>query len=397
MNDDKLLEILLKKEEYKKDKDEFLTDCSPWHQEKGIKVIESFIKAIRGDESEVFSWLNILSADTREKYKNELLKDRLVNARYQIPEHVQGDIDHAILFHCMENPRGFIDDKSAKEWAEGIQETSVKSYYEHVKENHRGKDIKTFEDLIVFFKECYLLKDLEQIEDLNYEQIKDIIYSKKSALEKELEKEIDGNKKYDVIVSNDKKSNKKTLSHDYYYLANYYYQLVSGKEVFLKDFNDQRANMNKCKSLSEKICNLEVYPFSSSDPQLGTKGFGNKIIESEDDISCLSVHIILRRIYRYLAKKEFEKPIFIFRKYDRAWKIVIEKVLEKIVGQENKKDCEECLKYLENEFFYCQWQKQGGGITSGNISTVSAYQAINNLIARNKKDTFNEIKNLLKS
>lgn len=395
MNDKSLLGILEKSNVYPKSKEEFLETVSPWHTPKGEELIKCFISEIKGEENKFVSWLNILSECTLTTIKQKKDDPSLINVRYQIPEHVQGDIDNAVLFHCMENPRGFIDDKKVKEWAKNEENNiSVKSYYEHVRENHRGKDIKTFEDLIVFFKECYLLKDLEQIENLKYEQIKDIIYSEKSALEKELEKEIDENKKYDILVP---RNNKNVLSHDYYYLANYYYQLVSKKDVFLEKFN-LGENLDECKSLSKKICNLEVYPFSSSDPQLGKDGFGNKIIESEDDISCLGAHIILRRIYIYLKNRNKKpKPIFVFRKYDRAWKIVIVKVLEKIVGQENKKDCEECLKYLENEFFYCQWQKQGGGITSGNISTVSAYQAINNLIARNKKDTFNEIKNLLKS
>ena len=102
-------------------KESFLQKFSPWHQKKGKgqELIQKFVDIVNNDQStEDFSWLDILDADERwkefedDKLKKEIKenKNKFTNMRYQIPEHCHGDIDKAIIFHCMENPRGYVSD-----------------------------------------------------------------------------------------------------------------------------------------------------------------------------------------------------------------------------------------------------------------------------------------------
>ena len=57
--------------------------------------------------------------EDNQKTKNEINdKTKHVNMRYQIPTHFHGDIDNAVLFYCMENPRGYIEDSDMDTWAE---------------------------------------------------------------------------------------------------------------------------------------------------------------------------------------------------------------------------------------------------------------------------------------
>ena len=67
-----------------KNKDTFLEEFSPWHQEgKGKELIKDFEKQVANDTSEDFSWLNILKEDNQWKeaeYKEEIKdKSKYVN------------------------------------------------------------------------------------------------------------------------------------------------------------------------------------------------------------------------------------------------------------------------------------------------------------------------------
>lgn len=102
------------------DKNFFLEIFSPWHKgNKGGDLIEDFIKHIDNQNiNKDFSWLNILNVDKRwKKFLEENPewnkledKNKYLNMRYQIPTHFHGDIDEAVIFHCMENPRGYLGD-----------------------------------------------------------------------------------------------------------------------------------------------------------------------------------------------------------------------------------------------------------------------------------------------
>ena len=101
-----------------KDKEEFLNKFNPWQNAEGKKLIQKFENTIKNlDSNKDFSWLEILDGDEQweevnnQKTKNEINdKNKHVNMRYQIPTHFHGDIDNAVIFHCMENPRGYLGD-----------------------------------------------------------------------------------------------------------------------------------------------------------------------------------------------------------------------------------------------------------------------------------------------
>ena len=98
----------------------------------------------------------------------------------------------------------------------------------------------------------------------------------------------------------------------------------------------------------------------------------------------MGAYIVLRRIYRYL-NDETDKPVIVLRKYS-AWKKLFIKILKEVEKEEKQKDKifehKKVLKLLEKAFFYRQLRPRGGGITSGNVISVSDYQEYLNL----KKD-----------
>ncbi|MFQ7323465.1 MAG: hypothetical protein ACLRPC_02910 [Streptococcus sp.] len=79
----------------------------------------------------------------------------------------------------------------------------------------------------------------------------------------------------------------------------------------------------------------------------------------------------MRRIYRYL-NNEAEKPVFLFRKYDRAWKNLFNEIFKEVKKKNPREfDNELVLSLLEKGFFYCQTGSMGGGITDGNVDLGS--------------------------
>ena len=95
-------------------KEKFLEEFSPWHQEKGKELIKKFVDNVNNNSTDDFSWLDILDDDVRwQEFNDNALKKQIkenkqkfTNMRYQIPTHFHGDINNAVLFYCMENPRG---------------------------------------------------------------------------------------------------------------------------------------------------------------------------------------------------------------------------------------------------------------------------------------------------
>ena len=337
------------------DKDKFLETFSPWHKKEGKDLIKEFVNSINNpDSNNDFSWLDILDTDkqwmelddeeTEKEIKN---KSKHVNMRYQIPTHFHGDIDNAVLFYCMENPRGYIKDSDMDTWAENqmFGKQTIDDYYKHTAElrNEPWKK-KTIKKII---EERYQLKDVTT--DSIKNSIKKIIYShakEDSPLRRELDNMFDEKPKFfqeEYILKKDKRSKKPDLSEKYYYIARFYAQLLGINSGNLSKYNieseekeEAQAERNKAIKISEKICNVEIYPFSSSDPKL--KGIGKTILLNSD-LSRLSAYIILRRIYRYLnSPKENPKPIIVLRKYASAWEQLFTEIFEEVKEKDRSFD-----------------------------------------------------------
>lgn len=383
-------------------KTKFLETFSPWHKKQGKDLIKEFVNIINNpDSNNDFSWLDILDTDKQwmepddEETKKEIKnKSKHVNMRYQIPTHFHGDIDDAVLFYCMENPRGYINDSEMDRWVKDQMsgKLTMNDYYKQTAElrDEPWKD-KTIKKII---EERYQLNDVttDSIEN----SIKKIIYSddkNESPLARELETMFKTFKTSDYKIYNFRKGSPDLK--DFYYFKNYFKQLLL-KDSNLKPFQ-QEENKNKAIEIANKICNVEIYPFSSSDPKL--KGIGKTILLNSD-LSRLSAYIILRRIYRYLnSPKENPKPIIVLRKYASAWEQLFVEIFKEVKEKDQSFDNRLVLSLLEKGFFYCQTGQQGGGITTGNVISVLDFKTIDKkdskLFDDTKKKDFNSIKSVL--
>lgn len=407
-----LLEKKISKDRFNEvinDKNIFLEIFSPWHKTEGKKLIEDFEKNVNGDNStNDFSWLDILDTDKRwEQFLEKKTewnkledKNKHVNMRYQIPTHFHGDIDNAVLFYCMENPRGYIEDSDMDTWAEKQMhgKQTIDDYYKYTAElrDETWKN-ETSQKII---KERYNLNDFttDSIEKIIYSNSKD-----ETPLRRELDNMFKEEPKFfqeEYILQKNKRSKKPALSEKYYYIARFYAQLLGINSGNLSKYNiesdckeEAQAERDKATKISEKICNVEIYPFSSSEPKLDGKGIGNTLLLNSD-LSRLGVYIVLRRIYRYLDNK-VEKPVIIFRKYDSAWKKLFKEIFEEVKGKNQGFDNEIVRSLLEKDFFYCQTGIMGGGITGGNVISVPNLKRISDDLKKTKKKDFNSIKLLL--
>ena len=205
-------------------------------------------------------------------------------------------------------------------------------------------------------------------------------------------------------LKKNKNSNNSVLSEEYYYMAQYYAQLLEIDGKNLRKLKDKPGYENtesrkKTRKIAKKICNLEIYPFSCKNPKLGDDGIGKKILLNSD-LSRLGAYIVLRRIYKYLEEKndKSQKPVFIFRKYDRAWKELFKSIFKEAKKEKNNYGFQnqKTLKNLEKLFFYCQTGQQGGGITSGNVISIKNYKIYNDIFKNLKETAFEEISDVLR-
>ncbi|MFS9057453.1 hypothetical protein [Streptococcus infantis] len=392
-------------------KEKFLEEFSPWHQEKGKELIKKFVDNVNNNSTDDFSWLDILDDDVRwQEFNDNALKKQIkenkqnfTNMRYQIPTHFHGDINNAVLFYCMENPRGYTKDSDMDKWAKNqmFGKQTIDDYYKYTAEL-RDETWKN-ETIKKIIKERYNLNNFstDSIEKIIYSNAKEV-----TPLRRELENMFRENKEFfekTYILMKNKKSKKPVLSDKYYYISRFYAQLLEINGNNLSKYNESeykeeaKAEQTKAFKISEKICNLEIYPFSSSEPKLDGKGIGNTLLLNSD-LSRLGVYIVLRRIYRYLDN-EAEKPVIIFRKYDRAWEKLFIKIFEEVKQKDQNFDNEIVLSLLEKGFFYCQTGSMGGGITAGNVISVLNFRTIDRKDSKLFKDTqkedFNSIKSLL--
>ena len=382
------------------DKDKFLKTFSLWHKKEGEDLIKEFVNSINNpDSNNDFSWLDILSKDKRwgklsdEETKNEI-KNKHVNMRYQIPTHFHGDIDNAVIFHCMENPRGYLGSYGDNQIDGGLRETDLNGYYDKTyklltEDNSKRKTIKKIKSVLKnsskskpiqeIIQERYQLEENAN-KDISKNQIEKIIYSNhESALGREIEHmyKIDKNKEEfcNFDFENKGELSKTVLLKDYYYLKEYYSQLIQTNKKL--DFKKLKNEKEAVKEIADKICNVEIYPFSCKDPKLGNNGIGREIL-LKSDLSRLGAYIVLRRIYRYL-NDETDKPVIVLRKYS-AWEELFKTIFSEVEKKAKDFNTNDFLKKLENNFFYRQLRPMGGGITSGNVISVAEYQEL-------KKDT----------
>lgn len=387
-------------------KEKFLEEFSPWHQEKGQELIQKFVDNVNNDNStDVFSWFDILDDDVRwQEFNDNGLKKQIKenkqkfpNMRYQIPEHCHGDIDKAIIFHCMENPKGYVSDSL---WGRKKESALfLKDYYKKTADNRKEKNRNGSIGEII--KERYKLKDRYDLEEVDCEFVKRVIFSEESALES------DFNHMFNIFNKEDfeKKYSFSKGSSDlieFYFLRMFYYQLLQDKRVpNIKELEGKRKQFEK---FSKQFCNLEIYPFSGSNPYLGS-GIGAKFIDNSD-LSRLGIYIILRRVYIYLKNKkennEEKIPVFVLRKYDKAWENLFIKIFEEVKGKNQSFDNKLVLSLLEKGFFYCQTGQQGGGITDGNVISVPNFKNFKTVDRKNSKEfkktklnDFNSIKSVL--
>ncbi len=356
-------------------KEEFLKEFSPWHKIEGEELIKGFVNNVNGDNSNNdFSWLDILDTDDRwEKYGDDTLKKEIkenkkkyTNMRYQIPSHFHGDIDNAVIFHCMENPRGYLGDYGDSVIDKEFQGETLNEFYLYSASKRKEKS-KILKEII---RERYQLEKSSIEENLKMEII-NIIYSYEgSVLGREIEhiyKQDEDNKYYNFDF--DSKKSKTKLLKDYYYFKEFYSHLIQTDKNL--DFKKLKNEKEVVKEIADKICNVEIYPFSCDNPNLGKNSIGREIL-LKSDLSRLGAYIVLRRIYRYLNDKA-DKPVIVLRKYS-AWEELFNKILEEVKQTEQSFDKELVLSLLEKGFFYCQLRIMGGGITSGNVISVTNYK-----------------------
>ena len=378
---------------YFNDKKKFLEQFSPWHQNKGKNLINEFITEVEKSKTTMdFSWLKILPDDLKKEIEKA---GSHLNMRYQIPTHFHGDIDTATIFHCLENPRGYLGAYQDNQIDKGLEETSLKGYYGKteilITDTEKKKTIKTIKNIkkiLKGYKEKEKEIDVKSIIERRYKlksikDVKDIIYSNQSNLMSEIKHMFDLKSKFDF--KNNSKKSQKNLLENYYYLREYYSQLIQINKVL--DFIELEGKQNEIEKIAQQICNLEIYPFSCAQPDLGENGIGEKIILNSD-LSKLGAFIVLRRIYKYLSDKKSQKPVFVFRKYDTAW----EKLFRKLFKEAKDEDfANNVMEKLENNFFYCQLRPIGGGITDGNVISVPNYREFMDM----KESAFYEITKLL--
>ena len=236
---------------------------------------------------------------------------------YGIPSHIRGDIDKGTLFLCLVNPN--IDTRVAM--SEALKAKKSKNY-KYISDYIINTDSKGG----IFYMELENLFS-NKGEDPGYylsEYFNPILsaYSKN----KDTKSAIDSVDRLCKILKDEKL-----------------------REQYQQEIQD-------IKEMSSKIVNLESFPFRSSSPRFATKEedsksrFANKLVSSDSKVSLLSARVIIWKIVEYLSNENKTKPVFIFRRFDRAWKPSIEQALETDF-EYGEEEINDIINELHNEFF----------------------------------------------
>lgn len=292
--------------------EDLLREYSPWADKKIEKLSEDFIIALENGKE--FSWLKV-DEKLYESLKKSKGKDLSID--YGIPSHIRGDIDNGTLFLCLVNPN-----------------INIRVAMSEALKAKKSKNYKYISDYII---------NTDSKGGIFYMELENLL----------------NNKGEDPG----------------YYLCEYFNPILSAycKHKGLKsDFNsvDKLCKIFKNKKLREqyqqeiqdikemsgKIVNLESFPFRSSTPAFATKEedsksrFANKLVSSNSNVSLLSARVIIWKIVDYISSNNKTKPVFIFRRFDRAWKPSIEQAL-KIDLEYGEEEINDIINELHNEFF----------------------------------------------
>ena len=321
---DKLRDKCNEKRKDINDLEKFLNKYSPWTEEVKEKLSKEFIEALENGND--FSWLKV-DEDLYDDLKKSNGKDLSID--YGIPSHIRGDIDIGTLFLCLVNPN--IDTRVAM--SEALKAKKSKNY-KYISDYIINTDSKGG----IFYMELENLLN-NKGEDPGYylcEYFNPILsaYCKHKGLKSDLNS-VD---KLCKIFKNKKL-----------------------REQYQQEIQD-------IKEMSGKIVNLESFPFRSSTPAFATKEedsksrFANKLVSSDSDVSLLSARVIIWKIVDYLSNKNKTKPVFIFRRFDRAWKPAIKKVLDIDLSYKDE-EINDIINELHNEFFLTIGYKDNDNVT----------------------------------
>ena len=306
----------------------FIEANNPWKGKDFDDLLDDFLEVLKKDDKE-FSWLKIDNGLYNElKDKN----GRAASIDYGIPSHVRGDIEKGTVFLCLVNPN--IDVKVAMcEACQMKNEEDIKKYI--FNPGSEGG---------ILYKEILELKGMKKLiglkesdEDKNHEKNEIGYYTAnyfnvillaindyKNKDEKEyedLKKAVKSFKRFTRTLKNDDENKQKNYK------------------------NIKKEDLENFVNISKKIVNLEAFPFRSSTPNFAIDEdnakdrFANCLVNSNSNVSMLSARIIIWKILEYIVNpKDNVKPVFIFRRFNRAWRPSIENVLKKDFFEKNKDD-----------------------------------------------------------
>lgn len=334
---------------------------NPWKGKDFDDLLDDFFEALKNDDKE-FSWLKI-----DDKLYNELKdkKGKAVSIDYGIPSHVRGDIENGTLFLCLVNPN--IDVKVAMcEACQMKNKEDIKKYLFDI--NSKGG---------ILYKEIVELKGLKKLigleesdKDKNQEKNKIGYYTANYFYV--ILSSINVKKNKNKSQNKDNSKNEDKLKKALTSFENFCINLENdGLNKQIKE--EKEVNKESLKyfvEISKNIVNLEAFPFRSSTPGFAIKEenagnrFANCMVNSNSNVSMLSARIIIWKILEYIVNpKDNVKPVFIFRRFNRAWRPSIENVLRKDFFGKNKDDSvkedkeiniaiDNIIKKLHEEFFY---------------------------------------------
>ena len=371
---------------------------NPWTDEKISELSEDFFAALKNEDKD-FSWLKI-DEDLYEELKDK--KEKAVSIDYGIPSHVRGDIENGTVFLCLVNPN--IDAKVAM--CEACQMKNKEKIKKYIFDSRSEGGI--------LFKEIVELKGMKNLigleesdEDKNQGKNKIGYYTAnyfnvillaindyKNKDEKEyedLKKAVKSFKRFTRTLKNDDENKQKNYK------------------------NIKKEDLENFVNISKKIVNLEAFPFRSSTPNFAIDEdnakdrFANCLVNSNSNVSMLSARIIIWKILEYIVNpKDNVKPVFIFRRFNRAWRPSIENVLKKDFFEKNKDDSvkedkddsvkedkainiaiDNIIKKLHEEFFYTIGPKDHDNMLKMSKNLYKNDEKIS--INEGKENEFNEL------
>lgn len=308
---------------------DFFKKYNPWTEEIE-KLSEDFIDALENGKE--FSWLEV------EEKLLSLPKHKEISIDYGIPTHVHGDIENSTLFLCLVNPNIEIS---------GSKEENIRSFYEKASKIN-SEDIS----MKVIDEDGNLAIDSSEIEKYIID-----ISADSNILSKETES-----------LRLKFKNNKNTLKKDYgYYFSRYFPQIIisymnkeKSIQPLIRNLNDDE--WDRLEKMTEKIVNLEAFPFRSKNPGITSKSnqagnsFANCLLKSDLKVNLLSSRIIIRRIVNYLNSTQedksssINKPTFLFRRFNTVWLPSLKYVLVNDL-EFSKEESLKVINELHDKFF----------------------------------------------